>query len=362
MKLVLENGDTYEGEFVTDEEPPQPVTAELVFTTAYTGYEESITDPSYNNQALVFSYPLIGNYGVDERRFESEEIQPSMVITREFDASIKDWFTDYYHDEFPACGVHNLDTRDVVTTIRDEGSMLATAVSDGDYEELLERYEFEEAFVTSSPDQKYEPPQQVGFEHHGSGDPNIALLDCGVKHSMLEKLSEDAHVIRFPHHVDRATIGTYQPDLLFVSNGPGNPEDYEEAIETVQYFDGRIPIAGICLGQQVITLALGGSTQKMKFGHRGSNQPVIDQSGKVRMTTQNHSYEVAEVPDSLEMTQWNVNDESPEGVEREADGWQHEDGKIWKQTAILARQYHPEANPGPNDSLDFFEDVLALTE
>lgn len=360
MKLVLENGDVHDGEFLLGE---HRVTAELVFTTAYTGYEESITDPSYNNQALIFSYPLIGNYGVDDRRFESDSIQPSMVIAREFDGCIKDWFRDYYHDEFPACGIHKLDTRELVTTIRDEGSMLATAVSDENYELSLEQHEnYEEAFFPNSPNQGYEPPSQIGFEHHGSGEPHIALLDCGVKRSMLEKLSDDAHVIRFPHTVDPATIAEYQPDLLFVSNGPGDPCNYEEAINTVQYYDGDVPIAGICLGQQVISLALGGNIRKMKFGHRGSNQPVIDQSGKVRMTTQNHSYEVADVPDELEVTQWNVNDESPEGLEREAGGWIETEHSFKKQTAILARQYHPEANPGPQDSFEFFERVQKLAE
>lgn len=342
MYLYLENGDYYEGRCVSSGE----ASAELVFTTNYTGYEENLTDPSYHGQSLVFAYPLIGNYGVDSRRFESDSIKAEAVIAREFDASVENWLDS---EDIPA--IDGLDTRSIILTIREEGSMNC-GIAD-----TLERAK-ELAFYDV--DMTYPPSKEI--EHHGSGNPNIVLLDCGVKDSMLEKLSADAHIIRLPWNYPKEKIAEYQPDLLFVSNGPGNPEGYEKALRTIEYWEGRIPVAGICLGQQLVTLALGGSTKKMKFGHRGSNQPVLDlEENQVRMTTQNHSYEVSQIPDSVDVIQRNVNDDSIEAIRREEDGWRC-DPYLRRVTPILATQYHPEANPGPNDSEYFFDEVQQMAQ
>ncbi|AGM11371.1 carbamoyl phosphate synthase small subunit [Halogranum tailed virus 1] len=349
MYVYLENGDWYQGNTVSEGE----ATAELVFTTNYTGYEENLTDPSFRGQALVFAYPLIGNYGVNRERFESDEVQPYAAIAREFDKSVYSLFQE---EGIPA--VDGIDTRNLVTTIRDEGSMNCGIA---DSKERAKELAFEDVDMT------YPPRENI--EHRGTGTLNIVLLDCGVKESMLDKLAEaGARVIRVPWDFPKEKIAEYQPDLLFVSNGPGDPQAYESAIETIQYWEGRIPVSGICLGQQLISLALGGSTTKMKFGHRGSNQPVYSEElGRVRMTTQNHSYEVSELPDELQITEYNVNDESIEGVKREEDGWnmqEKENGyfSLQRVTPIVARQYHPEANPGPNDSEDFFEEVISIAQ
>jgi carbamoyl-phosphate synthase small subunit len=335
MHIALENGDTIQGEGVGS----GMAKTELVFSTAYTGYEESITDPSYNGQGLIFAYPLIGNYGVDKRRFESEQVQPDVVIAREFTDGVRDWLR-----QSDTIGVESVDTRQLVLEIREGGSLRCGVASS---ERAAQRLCAEA--VNQGIDMTYTPRDDLPKRYGNGGRPIIVMLDCGVKKSMIERFVErDAHVVRVPWDMNAEQIKQYDPDLLFVSNGPGDPEKYQKAIDTISYWHGTIPIAGICLGQQLITLALGGTTEKMKFGHRGSNQPVYDkQSENVRMTTQNHSFEVDEIPDELELVQYNINDKSPEGLESDN---------------VICRQFHPEANPGPNDSLEFFDRVLQLCE
>jgi carbamoyl-phosphate synthase small subunit len=334
MYLALENGTVIQG---TSAGADTTAKTELVFTTAYTGYEESLTDPSYNGQGLIFAYPLIGNYGVDSRRFESDSVQPDLVIARELTDEVSQWLSD---SGIPA--LTNVNTRRLVRAIREEGSMVAGAASTQRAAQRLCADAVTQG-VTMTYRSRDDLPKRYGNGHR----PIVAMLDCGVKTSMIDKLVErEAHVVRLPWDVNVEHIWSYDPDVLFVSNGPGDPTNYQKAIETIEQAHGQVPIAGICLGQQLITLALGGSTRKMKFGHRGVNQPVMDRrTNRVRMTTQNHSYEVNRVPEALDVTQHNVNDNSPEGLD--GDG-------------VLCRQYHPEANPGPNDSLDFFDDVLSL--
>ena len=317
---------------------------ELVFTTAYTGYEESLTDPSYAEQVLTFSYPLIGNYGVRSERFESDRVQPTAALARELTDDVADWL----HEEgVPA--IDRLDTRDVVTDVREEGAMQCgiAAGPDATPEDALAELdrckgmsEHTEIGATVSVD------EPVHYE--GNGAYEVALIDCGAKGSIRSSLLErGADVTVLPYDAAPADVAAVDPDLLFVSNGPGDPANFGAAQELVDEFAGELPIAGICLGQQIVAAALGGHTEKMAFGHRGVNQPVRDlDSGRVVMTTQNHGYTVTE-PGELDVTQVNVNDDTPEGLASDA-------------LDIITRQYHPEANPGPHDSLDFFDDVLAM--
>ncbi|PSP73010.1 carbamoyl-phosphate synthase small subunit [Halobacteriales archaeon QH_9_66_26] len=317
---------------------------ELVFTTAYTGYEESLTDPSYAEQVLTFSYPLIGNYGVRSERFESDRVQPTAALARELTDDVADWL----HEEgVPA--IDRLDTRDVVTDVREEGAMQCgiAAGPDATPDDALAELdrckgmsEHTEIGATVSVD------EPVHYE--GNGAYEVALIDCGAKGSIRSSLLErGADVTVLPYDAAPADVAAVDPDLLFVSNGPGDPANFGAAQELVDEFAGELPIAGICLGQQIVAAALGGHTEKMAFGHRGVNQPVRDlDSGRVVMTTQNHGYTVTE-PGELDVTQVNVNDDTPEGLASDA-------------LDIITRQYHPEANPGPHDSLDFFDDVLAM--
>jgi carbamoyl-phosphate synthase small subunit len=339
-----------EGERIIEARSRSPGTArgEIVFTTAYTGYEESLTDPSYAEQILTFSYPLIGNYGVREERFESDHVQPNAVVARELTDDVTEWLES---EGVPA--VDHLDSRDIVTEIRDEGAMKCGIAAGPDATEEAALAELHECKHMSD---HRDIGKQVSVDEHtvinedGDGK-TVALVDCGAKGSITSSLVErDAVVHQLPYDASEDDIDAIDPDLLFISNGPGDPENFEQAGEIVEEYVGDVPLAGICLGQQVVANALGGRTTKMEFGHRGVNQPVRDlRTDRVVMTTQNHGYTVADPGDELEITQINVNDDTPEGLEND-------------ELGIITRQYHPEANPGPNDSLDFFDDVLALAE
>ena len=329
---------------------PGSARGELVFTTAYTGYEESLTDPSYAEQVLTFSYPLIGNYGVRSERFESERVQPEAAIALEFTDDVADWLES---EGVPA--VEGLDTRDLVTEIRDRGAMKCGIAAGPDatpeaalaeLEECKHMSEHEDIGARVSVDE----PLVVESGERSSADDefDVALIDCGAKRSIVSSLAErgaTVHVLSYD--ATPADVRAIEPDLLFISNGPGDPANFEAAQHLVETFAGEVPIAGICLGQQIVARALGGSTEKMAFGHRGVNQPVRDlESGQVVMTTQNHGYTVDE-PGELDVTQVNVNDDTPEGLDSEA-------------LDVITRQYHPEANPGPHDTLGFFDDVLEM--
>ena len=327
---------------------PGTTRGELVFTTAYTGYEESLTDPSYEEQVLTFSYPLIGNYGVREERFEDDRVHPRGVVARELTEDVAEWLES---EGVPA--VDHLDTRELVTGIRDEGAMKCGIAAGPDATEAQALAELDQCKHMSD---HVDIGKQVSVDaaevyNEGGDGPRVALVDCGAKGSIVSSLVErDAVVHKLPYDASVDDIEAANPDLLFISNGPGDPENFEQAGEVVDAYVGDLPLAGICLGQQVVANALGGETEKMEFGHRGVNQPVRDlRTDKVVMTTQNHGYTVAEPGENLEVTQVNVNDDTPEGLENDDLG-------------IITRQYHPEANPGPHDSLGFFDDVLELAE
>ncbi|WP_336329911.1 glutamine-hydrolyzing carbamoyl-phosphate synthase small subunit [Haloarcula sp. CGMCC 1.2071] len=337
-----------EGDRVIEARARAPGTArgELVFTTAYTGYEESLTDPSYEEQVLTFSYPLIGNYGVREERFESDRVHPRAAVAREMTDDVAEWLES---EGVPA--VDHLDTRDIVTEIRDEGAMKCGIAAGPD---VTEQDALDELHECKHMSDHTDIGAQVSVDdvevHNEGGDgATVALVDCGAKGSIAESLVErDAEVHVFPYDASEDDVAAVAPDLLFISNGPGDPENFEQAGELVETYVGDVPLAGICLGQQVVANALGGETEKMEFGHRGVNQPVRDlRSNQVVMTTQNHGYTVADPGDKLDVTQVNVNDDTPEGLEND-------------DLNIITRQYHPEANPGPHDSLGFFDDVLGM--
>jgi len=342
--VALEGGHVLEGRGRV----PGTARGELVFTTAYTGYEESLTDPSYEEQVLTFSYPLIGNYGVREERFEDDRVHPRAVLAKELTEDVTDWLAS---EGVPA--IDHLDTREVVTDIRDQGAMkCGIAVGDDVTEEdALEQLEACKA-MSDHTDIGAQVSVEEAVVHGADNDgPDVALVDCGAKGSIVDSLLErEATVHVLPYDSSVADVEAVDPDVLFISNGPGDPANYEDAVALVEAFVEDTPVAGICLGQQIVARALGGTTEKMTFGHRGVNQPVLDlESGRVVMTTQNHGYTVADPGEHLEVTQINVNDDTPEGI----DGVEYD---------VITRQYHPEANPGPEDTLDFFDDVLSMVD
>ena len=340
--VALEGGHVLEGRG----RAPGTARGELVFTTAYTGYEESLTDPSYEEQVLTFAYPLIGNYGVRDERFESDRVHPRAVLARELTDDVAEWLET---EGVPA--VDHLDTRDVVTDVREGGAMkcgIAVGEDASPEDALLEldRCRSMSDHADIGEQVSVSTPEVHGMTNDGK---TVALIDCGVKGSIVDSLvARNATVHVLPHDATSSAVDAIDPDVLFVSNGPGDPANYGDAIDLVREFVDDLPVAGICLGQQIVARALGGTTEKMAFGHRGVNQPVRDlESGQVVMTTQNHGYTVADPGERLEISQVNVNDDTPEGL----DGVDCE---------VLTRQYHPEANPGPHDTLGFFDDVLSM--
>ena len=323
---------------------PGRTRGELVFTTAYTGYEESLTDPSYEEQVLTFSYPLIGNYGVRSERFESDRVHPRAAVAREFTDDVAEWLAD---EGVPA--IDHIDTRELVTSIRKEGAMKCGIAAGPEASPEAAKAELDGCKAMSEHTEigaQVTTPEPTTYEGEGSCD--VALIDCGAKGSIVSSLTErgaDVHLL--PYDTEAETIETIDPDVLFISNGPGDPANFGAAETLVEAYVGEIPLAGICLGQQIIARALGGDTEKMAFGHRGVNQPVRDlETDRVVMTTQNHGYTVSD-PGDLDVTQVNVNDGTAEGLEND-------------DLEVITRQYHPEANPGPHDSLDFFDDVLEM--
>jgi carbamoyl-phosphate synthase small subunit len=338
--LALETGDVVEARG----RAPGTANGELVFTTAYTGYEESLTDPSYEEQVLTFAYPLIGNYGVRHERFESDRVHPSAVVARDLTDDVAEWLDG---EGVPA--VDQLDTRDLVTDVREGGAMkCGIAVGEGATAEDAKAELADCPHMSDHTDIGARVSVDEPQVYEGAGA-TVALVDCGAKGSIVDSLlARDAEVHVLPYDATETDVRAVDPDVLFISNGPGDPANFDAAQEITNEFAGDVPIAGICLGQQVMARALGGTTEKMDFGHRGVNQPVRDlDSGRVVMTTQNHGYTVGDPGDRLDVTQVNVNDDTPEGLENDDLG-------------VLTRQYHPEANPGPHDSLDFFDDVLRL--
>jgi carbamoyl-phosphate synthase small subunit len=340
--LALEDGRVVEARTRV----PGRTRGELVFTTAYTGYEESLTDPSYEEQVLTFSYPLIGNYGVREERFESDRVHPRAAVAHELTEEVVEWLAD---EGIPA--VDHLDTRELVTSVREEGAMRCGVAAGESATAEAAREELDACLPMSDHDDigaRVSVAETATYDPEGEVVAEVALVDCGAKGSIKRSLLErGARVHLLPHDVDVETVADLGADVVFISNGPGDPETFEAAQHLVEELVGERPVAGICLGQQVVANALGGSTAKMEFGHRGVNQPVRDlDSGRVVMTTQNHGYTVVD-PGDLDVTQRNVNDDTAEGLAS-------------SDLGVITRQYHPEANPGPHDSLDFFDDVLEL--
>jgi carbamoyl-phosphate synthase small subunit len=334
------------------------VSGELVFTTIMSGYEEALTDPSYHGQMLMFTYPLQGNYGVSGGDFQSDRMWPVAMVCREV------WRRPTHHrsartisqflEDEGKPGICGIDTRMLTLKVRKEGVMRA-ALAAGPEEELssLDVVGMARAQPDiSTRDLLGEVTCKGSYLIRGTG-PRMAVIDLGIKRNILKSLSArrfDLHVL--PAEASVSQIEAVRPEALFLSNGPGDPERATAAIEAVKHFAGQIPVFGICLGHQIISLAMGGSTFKLKFGHHGGNQPVKDLERKiVYITSQNHNF--ATMPASmegtdLEITQINANDGTVEGLKSE-------------RLDILAVQYHPEARPGPwCTEAPFFGAVLKI--
>ena len=374
-KLALEDGTVYEGVSIGSE---GEVDGEVVFNTSMTGYQEIITDPSYRGQIVTMTYPLIGNYGVNDEDLESRKPQLSGFVVRE-DSRVRSNFRSNqslqdYLKKYNVVAIAGVDTRAIVRRIRSVGALKGIlSTIDLDDASLVAKAKSSPGLVgrdlvrevvptsTSAWDQKLHHLMDVcDHQSHapvassqGSGSdatgkpPRIVCLDFGMKWNIARHLSQRGNeVVVLPGTATAEQVLAENPDGIFLSNGPGDPEPLEYAITTIRDLLGKKPIFGICLGHQLLALASGAKTFKLKFGHRGGNQPVLNvETGKVEITSQNHGFAVDEesLPSSLKITHRNLNDNTIAGVRH-------------TQFNAFSVQYHPEASAGPHDSSYLFNE------
>ena len=350
--LVLEDGAAFEGwSFAGEGE----VAGEVVFTTSMVGYQETITDPSYRGQILLFTYPLIGNYGVIPGDDESRKVQASAVLVREYTPHPSNWASERsladLLDEEGVLGIEGIDTRALTRYLRDKGAMRAViSTSESDRNVLRNRATAHPSMVgldlASTSSELTEPTLLPAF---GEERCRVVALDYGVKGSIYKELrSRGATVLAMPGSTGSEGILAAEPDGLFLSNGPGDPAALGEAVDSLRPLLGEVPTFGICLGHQLLGLALGCETYKMPFGHHGANHPVRNlATGRIEITSQNHGFAVREgsLTDGVELTHRNLYDGTVEGIASpELQAW--------------SVQYHPESSPGPRDSGYFFEEFV----
>ena len=326
--LILEDGAVFQGESVGAD---GFAFGEAVFTTSMTGYQEVATDPSFEGQIVCFTAPMVGNYGVDERRSESRRTHATAVVMRE--ARGPEW-TDWLHDQ-GVVGLTGLDTRSLVLHLREAGVMRAAAVA-GDYDtdEVLRAVREQPAMAGAALVAGVSTPEPFTFAAKGAV--RVAVVDFGCKRSILRRLeASGAAVDVFPHDVDADTIAGY--DGVLLSPGPGDPEPLVDETRMLHDLLGRTPVLGVCLGHQLLALATGKETFKLPFGHRGANHPVVEhRTRKVLVTSQNHGFAVAP-GDESGLTHSSLYDGTVEGLD-------------YPELRARSAQFHPEASPGPHDA------------
>ncbi|WP_277101537.1 carbamoyl phosphate synthase small subunit [Cutibacterium granulosum] len=347
--LLLEDGTTFAGQaFGADTE----VSAEVVFTTGMTGYQETLTDQSYNGQIVTFTYPLIGNTGINRDDMESLFPTTAGVVCREVPRVASNWRNQMSLDEFLRAhgipGLAGIDTRALVRRLRDHGVMKGTLLGpDADLDAALEDLRARQLPT----DQISQVSTRTAYPSP-LGKYNVVLFDFGLKHSILRELDRRGCAVTVvPHDFTANRVRTLSPDGIMLSNGPGDPKSIPQVIDVIRDLQEEYPIFGICMGHQLLSLANGADTYKLRFGHRGFNHPVRDlRTGRIEFTSQNHGYAVD--PQSLtgtdlEVTHIEINDETVEGVRN-------------RRTGSFSVQYHPDAAAGPHDAVHLFDDFIDL--
>lgn len=373
--LALEDGRTFACRSFTG---PGEVGGEVVFNTAMSGYQEVLTDPSYSGQLVTMTYPLIGNYGVNFEDVESARVRVAAFIVREYQPYFSNFratssLADYLMEN-QIIGVDSLDTRALTRHIRNAGAMRAIISTQTlDPEILVQKAKALPSMAgldlakTVTQEQPYRwvdnRPEMIDTHQtvlddriwrHRDTRQSVVAIDYGIKYNILRCLTHcNLEVVVVPAFTDAQTIQKMAPNGIFLSNGPGDPQPVDYGIRTVKALLGYRPMFGICLGHQILGLALGGKTYKLKFGHRGINHPVKHlQTGKVEITSQNHGFCVdadSLDPKQVEVTHINLNDNTLEGFRH-------------KQMPVLAIQYHPEASPGPHDAHYLFDEFKAMMD
>jgi carbamoyl-phosphate synthase small subunit len=348
-QLILEDGTVFIGKGFGS---LQDTEGEVVFNTGMTGYQEILSDPSYCAQIVTLTYPLIGNYGINRDDFESIDPAINGLIVKEVADAPSNWRNEETLDEFLASrdipGLAGIDTRKLTRIIRKYGTLKGAFCSiDVNVDDVVDRLK-----GTELPrDQVKRVSTRDAYPSPGRGD-RVVLVDFGMKHGILRELNaRNCDVIVVPYNVTAEEILRLSPDGIMLSNGPGDPKDVPESIEMINGVLGKVPLFGICLGHQLFALACGGNTEKLKFGHRGSNHPVRNLlTGEVDITSQNHGFTVQTESienTRLEITHVALNDGTVEGLK-------HLD------FPAFTIQYHPEASPGPEDANSLFNDFLIM--
>ncbi|MGL5151899.1 MAG: glutamine-hydrolyzing carbamoyl-phosphate synthase small subunit [Clostridium sp.] len=346
-KLILENGMTFEGNAFGH---LKDSVGEVVFTTGMTGYQEVLTDPSYYGQIVTMTYPLIGNYGINLEDMESKTPKVRGFIVREKCDLPSNFRCELGLQDFlkqnKIVGLEGIDTRALTKVLRNNGTMRGIiALEDIDKEELEEKIN---AFSNKEAVKNVTTKEVYTVDGQGK---HVAILDFGIKQNIIRCFQKrGCKLTVFPMDTKAEDILAVNPDLVFLSNGPGDPEDLQDVIQNVKKIVGKKPIVGICLGHQLLGLTLGGHTTKLKFGHRGCNHPVKDlKTNKVHITSQNHGYVVDTLPEDAEVTHVNINDGTVEGLKH-------------KTLPIFSVQFHPEASAGPKDSEYIFDRFMEYAE
>lgn len=350
--LVLENGKVFEGEAFGAE---GEVIAEIVFTTSMTGYIETLTDPSYKGQAVLQTFPLIGNYGMITPDMEGGASYVSAYIVREICDGPSNFRCESNLEVFlreqNIPGLKGIDTRALTKVLRDHGTMNGMICDDPSHADI----EMIKAYRIIRPVGEVSVKEEKVFESEGEKKFDVAVMDYGIKRNIIRcLLKRGCRVTLLPHDTDAARIRELGPDGLFLSNGPGDPEDNTEAISTLREIaNDKIPTMGICLGHQLLALAHGFGTSKLKYGHRGANHPVKDiNTGRIYITSQNHGYAVVDESVDRDKAQpWfiNVNDNTNEGL-------------LYAGEPSISVQFHPEACGGPKDSEELFDRFIRMME
>ena len=350
-KIVLEDGEEYLGYgFGADKE----AVCEIVFNTSMVGYQEIVSDPSYTYQMVVMTYPLIGNYGITDEDYETKQPTIGGMVVREYNDLPSNFrYTktlSEYLEENDIPGIYGIDTRKLTRSIRNKGSrkVIITDITTSKEDALkkLNAYDIPKDAVSKVSCKKKWYSRTANYKY------NVVAVDWGIKLNIIRSLNKrGCNVTIVPYNTTAKEIESLKPDGVFLSNGPGDPEDVKEVIKLVKELRGKYPIFGICLGHQMISLAYGAKTYKLKFGHRGGNHPVLNlETDKIEITSQNHSYAVDEK--SLEKTDLvpthkNILDNTIEGVE-------------CKKDKVFSVQYHPESAPGPQDSGYLFDKFIKI--